>query len=105
MKNYSMTADVEVRFVPAGCVEEEIEYPTLEIEFSYLPGRPAFTPRGEYGPIDPPDPEEVDFTSAKLTDGKGLLPTQEQIDDWARGYLDSDDGYKHACSEVGSSHL
>jgi hypothetical protein len=97
MQRYTLTADVEVKFVPAGLVEQEVEYPTLDIEFSYLPGRPAFTPRGEYAPIDPPDPAEVEFLRATLADGKGLLPTQDQINDWARDYLDSDEGYRRAC--------
>lgn len=100
----TLTADVKVSFVPAGCSETEVEYPVLDIEFSYLPGSPAFTPRGEYAPIDPPEPAEVDFRSAKLIDGKGLLPTQEQIDDWARDYLDSDQGYLHACQQAESAN-
>lgn len=29
--------------------------------YSYTPGRPAFTPRGEYAPIDPPEPAEVEI--------------------------------------------
>lgn len=97
MKTVTMTADVKVKFVPAGLVEQEVEYPVLEIEFSYTPGRPAYTPRGEYAPIDPPEAPEVDFVSAKLIDGQGLLPTQEQVNDWAREYLDSDEGFWSAC--------
>lgn len=100
MNTFTLTADVEVKFVPDGLVETEVEYPVLEIEFSYIRGCPAHTPRGEYAPIDPPEPAEVDFRSAKLIDGQGLLPTQEQINDWARDYLDSDAGYRHACNEA-----
>ena len=96
-QNFTLTADVEVKFVPVSLTEQEVEYPTLDIEFSYLPGRHAYTPRGEYAPIDPPEPPEVEFMRATLADGKGLLPTQDQIDDWARNYLDSDEGYRRAC--------
>lgn len=98
MTTHTLTADIEVKFVPAGLVDWEVEYPVLEIEYSFIRRRPAYTPRGEYAPIDPPDPAEVDFRSAKIIDAKGLLPTHEQVDDWARDYLDSDEGYNHACN-------
>lgn len=97
MQTKTMTAEIEVRFVPVSLYETEVEYPVVEIEYTHLRGSPAFTPRGEYAPIDPPTPAEVDFRAAKLIDGKGLLPTQEQINDWAREYLDSDEGYRRAC--------
>jgi hypothetical protein len=97
---HTLTAEVEVKFTPATLHDIEVEYPVLEITYSYIRGRPAYTPRGEYAPIDPPDPAEVDFRSARLIDGKGLLPTQEQIDDWARDYLDSDAGYMRAVNNA-----
>ena len=94
----TIEAEVEVKFTFPGLDpgEHEVEYPILEIEYSFIPGRPAYTPRGEYAPIDPPDPAEVDFIKARLLDGKGLTPKQDQIDDWARDYLDSDEGYRVA---------
>lgn len=105
-KNHTMEADVEVRFTFPGLEprENEIEYPTLEITFSYLPDRPAFTPRGECAPIDPPEPAEVEFVSAKLIDAKGLTASQDRVNEWARGYLDSDAGYWHACEVADSDH-
>lgn len=87
----------EIKFIPVGMTDFERAQPHLEITFKYLPGRPAYTPRGEYAPIDPPDSPEVDFISAKLMDGDGLDPTQGQVDDWARDWLDSDAGYNVAC--------
>lgn len=96
---HTMTADVEVEFTFPGLEpgEHEVEYPSVEITFSYWPGRPAFTPRGEYAPIDPPEPPEVEFVSAKIVDAKGLTATQDRVDEWARDYLDSDAGYRDAC--------
>lgn len=95
-----MEAECEVKFTFPGMEpgEYEVEYPTVEITFSYLPGSPAFTPRGEYAPIDPPDPAEVEFVSAKIIDAKDLTATQDRVDDWARDYLDSDTGYRAACN-------
>lgn len=89
-QTHKLEAEVEVRH------DTDVEYPIIEIEYGYIRGRPAYTPRGEYAPIDPPDPAEVDFRSAKLIDGKGMKIGQEEVDFWAREYLDSDAGYMHA---------
>jgi hypothetical protein len=48
-----------------------------EVEYRYSPGRPAHTPLGEYAPIDPPEPPEIDFGPIVLiTEGgdKSLPP-------------------------------
>lgn len=34
---------------------------TVCVNYIYTPGRPAFTPRGEYAPIDPPEPAAVEI--------------------------------------------
>jgi hypothetical protein len=94
---HTITAEVEVRFRVAGLEDLENAFPTIEIAFDYAPGRPAYTPRGEYAPIDPPDPAEVSFRSAKLISGDGLDPPDAQVDEWARDYLDTDEGYEAAC--------
>ena len=102
MSIHTMRAEVEVKFRPTGMEDLETAYPTIEIVFDYSPGRPSYTPRGEFAPIDPPDPAEVSFRSAKLIDGDGLDPSfsapdpQSIIDDWARDYLDTDNGYDAA---------
>ena len=102
MSTHTMRAEVEVKFRPTGMEDFEYAAVTLDIEFDYSPGRPAFTPRGEFAPIDPPEPAEVSFRSAKLIDGDGLDPSfaapdpQSIIDDWARDYLDTDNGYDAA---------
>ena len=106
MSTYTMTAEIEVRFHlgtdPVGGDDVEVAYPTVEIEFDYVPGSPAVTPRGEYAPIDPPEAAEVSFRSAKLIDGDGLDPFmspdgQKIVDNWAIDYLDGDEGYAMAC--------
>ena len=39
-------------------VTGEIE---LQFEFTFSPGRPAYTPRGEYAPVDPPEAAEIEI--------------------------------------------
>ena len=53
----------------------------LDVGFIYTPGRPAYTPRGEYGPIDPPDPPEVDFTEVEITSSTVTSEILEHITD------------------------
>jgi hypothetical protein len=98
---FTITAGVTWRFHLSGMPDDEHEtaYPIIEITYGYSPGSKAFTPRGEYGPIDPPDPPEIEFISAKLIDGDGLDPDQSQVNDKARDWLD-DDGFDEACANA-----
>ena len=45
--------------------DEDSEDDPIEvtITFDYVPGSPAYTPRGEYLPTDPPDPPEINIRS------------------------------------------
>ena len=70
-------------------------YPIVEITFNYLPGSPAYTPRGEYGPIDPPEPAEVEYVQSRVLDAMTLAP--DTIDIALQKYLDSDAFYSTAC--------
>ena len=99
---FTMITEVLVKFRASGFEDLERANPQLEITFDYTPGRPAFTPRGEYGPIDPPDPPEVSFVMAELIDGDGLAPTIQQIQEWASNWLD-EDGFEQAC-DYAESH-
>ncbi len=36
----------------------------VTVEYTFSSGRPAFTPRGEYAPIDPPEGAEVEIVGA-----------------------------------------
>lgn len=102
MTIHTVEAQISVKFRFPGLAEGETEtaYPTLAITFGYRPGRAAYTPRGEYAPIDPPEPEEVEFLSAQVLDDDGMSPTQEQIRDWADEWLASDEGYNACCACV-----
>lgn len=102
---HTITTRLHVLFSIPGMPDDERESadPTVEIEYRYSPGCPAFTPRGEYAPIDPPDPAEVEFVSARLIEGDGLAPEPEQVDQWAQDWLDSDEGYRDACRNAESN--
>lgn len=96
---YTMIAEIEVEID-----EHKVAYPQIKIVYNYSPGRPAYTPRGEYAPIDPPDPPEVGYLYATLYKDDGLNPTQQQIEQLAIHYLDSDDGFNHACNNAEDCH-
>ena len=73
------------------------KHPTVEITYDYSRGSPAFTPRGEYGPIDPPEPPGLEFRAAKtssrvleIDDDPAKL--QKLAEEWLMG-----DGYDYAC--------
>ncbi len=99
MQRHTMLAEIEVRFVPVPLYETEIEYPIVQIEFSYLRGALPSGPTYDNGG-DPGWLPEVGFISAKMIDGKGLNPTDAQLQDWASEYLNSDEGYRLACEVV-----
>ena len=102
MSEHTIDAELENRFHVPGMPddEREVAHPRVAITYNYAPGRPAYTPRGEYAPIDPPEPEEVDFVSAKLIDGDGLCPMGDQLNDWAKDWLYDDAGYRLACNHA-----
>jgi hypothetical protein len=39
----------------------ETSFPGMVVEYTHHRGSPAYTPRGEYAPIDPPEPEHVEI--------------------------------------------
>lgn len=93
----SITAEIEVKVLPELWAEEVVTYPVVLIEYSFLPGAaPIFNE--VYGG-DPGYPAEVDLISAKLIDGDGTVPTQQQITDWAFDWLHGD-GFDMACREA-----
>jgi hypothetical protein len=97
--SFTIATEIEVKFTPPGCTATEIKYPEIEIEFEYTPGEPERGPTYSCGGT-PASADEISFVSAKLIDGAGLDPTQEQVTNWAVDYLDSDRGYQAAIDEV-----
>lgn len=60
------------------------------VTYEWTPGRPAHTPRGEYAPIDPPEPPEVSFMSIKV--GGNDVPMWFEI-----AVENSDKAYRWIC--------
>lgn len=102
MSRHTVTAEIEVNFTPAGLTETETAYPEIEITFSYSPGTPEQGPTFDCGG-QPAEGPEIELVSAKLIDGHGIEPTQEQVNDWAEEWLYSDFGYE-AASKAASDY-
>jgi hypothetical protein len=94
---HTIQAEIRVQFRFPGMPDDEREtaYPTVDIEFDFVPGCAATGPSYASGG-GPADPAECNFIGATLIDGNGLAPTAEQVDDWARDWL-HDAGYEEAC--------
>jgi hypothetical protein len=82
--------------------EREVANTEVEITYTFLPGcgptGPTYSSGGEPG-----YPAETDLISAKLINGDGLSPTQEQVNEWASGWLD-DKGYATSCHNAGQDN-
>ena len=96
---YTIDAECEITFRPAGLQDDETVYPLLEITYRFTKGSPAVGPSYSHGGL-PADPDEIEFISAKLIDGHGTCPTQQQINEWAEEWLQSDYGYEMACENA-----
>lgn len=70
--NHTYDAEIPFKFRPTGSEDFEIAYPEVRITYRYSPGRPAYTPRGEYAPVDPPEEPEVDVVKVELLDADEL---------------------------------
>ena len=98
MSTHTIQTEIEVVYpIRHGDGEvDEVAYPTIEISYDYSRGSPTFTPRGEYGPIDPPEPPSLEFREAKYIDRDGLnddpVKLQERAKEWLEG-----SGYDYAC--------
>lgn len=97
MSQHTITAEIKVRFWFSGMAEDEREtaYPKVEITYGFTRGAREVRPDLQQ-PGSPADPDEIELISAKLIDGDGVGGTQEQVNDWARAWLD-DEGYEEAC--------
>ncbi len=101
-RKISMTVELERFFSFPGLApgEREVAYPKVDLTLNYSPGCPAVMYRRNGDPGWPAEPAEIEIISAKLADGDGLAPTQEQVYDWAQEWLDSDAGYQYACDQA-----
>ena len=98
MSTHTIQTEIELKFTFPGLADGEWEtsHPIVEITYEYSRGGRAFTPRGEYGPIDPPEPPGLEFREAKLIKADGFIPEPDHLQDWAEQWL-LGDGYDYAC--------
>ena len=79
MSRHYIEAEIEVEYGPPR-PDQECAYPLLGIEFSYAPG-------GRQTWDSPGWAAEIEILSVKLLKGDGLLPTPQQIEEWADKWL------------------
>jgi hypothetical protein len=98
---HNIAAEHTVLFRIPGMPDDERESANvkLEIAYTYLLRDPGCRTQRNGDPGWPPEPAEVDLVAAKLIDGDGLAPTQDQINEWAIDWLD-DAGYDAACENA-----
>lgn len=60
----------------SGC-SDEFEIP-IKVYFTYYPGQPAYTPRGEYAPVDPPEPASVEVEKILVNP-----PSKDEESEWS----------------------
>lgn len=99
---HTITTEIEVKFSFPGLAAGEYEtaYPTVEIEYQFSKGCPEVRYQRNGDPGWPAEPPEVEILKAKLIDGDGLNPTDEQLYDWADQWLDSEKGFELACENA-----
>ena len=61
--------------VPFCIGDQELE---LHVTAAFTKGSPAYTPRGEYAPIDPPEPDEYDILCVTVLENEKYL----EVPDW-----------------------
>lgn len=67
--------------------DAEHEFKRLVVEYRYVKGSPAYTPRGEYAPIDPPEPEHAEIgnvyvVTEEIVRGVKTLAARNPLPEW-----------------------
>lgn len=70
-----------------GSGDAEHEFQRLVVEYRYVKGSPAYTPRGEYAPIDPPEPEHAEIgnvyvVTEEVVRGVKTLDARHPLPEW-----------------------
>jgi hypothetical protein len=93
MSEHKIYAEIEI------ILGDEAYYPTVEIKYNFTKGSPAVMYQRNGDPGWPEEPAEVEATDAKLLEGDGLTPTQEQVWQWAQDWI-GNKGYQFACEHA-----
>lgn len=86
--------------VSANDMDAEID---VLVKYDYTPGLPAYTPRGEYAPIDPPEPPEISITDLCVRDWVEGLPVWRTAEKWELdqyGEMVMDQRFEDLCAEA-----
>ena len=97
MSEHKITAEIEILSA------DEANYPTIEIKYNFIKGSPAVMYQRNGDPGWPEEPAEVEAMDAKLLEGDGLAPTQEQVWQWAQDWIGGT-GYQLACENALDEH-
>ncbi len=62
--------------VPFCIGDQDLE---LYVRARFTKGSPAYTPRGEYAPIDPPEPDEYDIEAVTVKQGEKYINVQDWL--------------------------
>lgn len=102
MSRHKIEAEIEVKFHLSGAPddEREVAYPTVLIEYAFSKGCREVLYLRNGDPGFPAEPPEVEAVNAKLIDGDGLAPTEDQVWQWAQDWIDSEAGYNLACANA-----
>lgn len=61
------------------------------INYDFIPGSPAYTPRGEYAPTEPPEPAECDICEIGIWENdawrRATALEHAILNDWAEEHL------------------
>ena len=67
---------------------DNVAYPLISIEYSFLPGSPAVMYQRNGDPGWPADPDEIEMLSAVLIDRDGLMTlTNDRVNEMAEAWL------------------
>lgn len=65
--------------ISANGIDGEVE---ILVKYDFTPGTRAYTPRGEYAPIDPPEPPEINITDLCVRDFIHGSPVWRSAEKW-----------------------
>jgi len=94
---HTITAEITVE--PPG-EYDEVAYPIIEIEYNFTKGSPEVRYLRNGDPGWPAESAEVEGIKAKLLNGDGLNPTEDQVYDWAEQWLNGEKGLELACENA-----
>lgn len=91
MPRFSM--QTEVAIVVADGLEHLFD---VWVDYDFSPAVPAYTPRGEYAPIDPPESADAEVVAAQWRDCSAGDDVKTPCPGWLISLLSDDDAFRDA---------